>query len=366
MKKMYPWKSFLFISIISALFLVTSCKKHETVVPIATPTTLGVYGADSSIYKLLLMAISRIGTQPVNYDLVFDTGSGGMVIDANDIIPSSMIGSNGFVFSGDSTIVNGITITNQTSNIVYGDDCSTTNDTVYGNLAYAQVTVGDVNGNIIIKRLPFFLYYKATMGDGTNYPPHEFDVFGVNEEYDVSFTNNAYITSPFASFNPGNGLAHGFKMAQLNASDFSYEGTYAPILQLGLTTSDVSSSSGFVKNQLTSYKTYGYLPYIQANVTYNTHAFTGYVLFDTGTEPNSFLEDPNSGDTVATLLAPSSSVTIATTNGFNYSYTTSTTENITDVENAACVDISIFGLEFFLGNEYMYDFDDHTLWVKNN
>ena len=136
------------------------------VTPVATPTSLGLYETDSSIYKLLLIAVSNIGTQPVDYGLIYDTGSGGMVFDASGILPASMITSSGFNFTGDSTVVNGVTITSQTSIVEYGNDAASI-DKVYGNLAYAPVTVGDQNGKIIIKRLPFFIYYKAVNASGT-------------------------------------------------------------------------------------------------------------------------------------------------------------------------------------------------------
>ena len=333
----------------------------------AAPTTLGVYEADSSVYKELLIAITQIGTQPVDYDLVFDTGSGGMVIDANGMIPGSMITSTGFNFAGDSTIVNGITITNQTSTIQYGDDFASTSN-VYGNLAYAPVTIGDEHGNIAIKRLPFFLYYKATDGKGKVDPlPHDFDTFGVDEEYDATFANNAYVTSPFSYFSPGNGLTSGFKIAALGTSNFSYDGTYSAVLTLGLTTDDLSSSSGFATSLLTYDAGDGYAPIVPGTVTYNNKSFATDVLFDTGTEPDNYLEDPTlSGPSI--MLPDSSAVKLTTPFGFNYSYTTTATDNLTLVENpnTSGGGLTIFGIEFFLNNEYLLDFADHKLGVKNN
>jgi hypothetical protein len=171
MRKRYFTKSLLFVSVSFLLLAIASCKKGNNnkmsqVTPVATPTSLGLYETDSSIYKLLLIAVSNIGTQPVDYGLIYDTGSGGMVFDASGILPASMITSSGFNFTGDSTVVNGVTITSQTSIVEYGNDAASI-DKVYGNLAYAPVTVGDQNGKIIIKRLPFFIYYKAVNASGT-------------------------------------------------------------------------------------------------------------------------------------------------------------------------------------------------------
>ena len=70
---------------------------------------------------------------------------------------------------------------------------------------------------------PFFLYYKADDGKGNTFAPHEFDVLGVSSEYDVTFPNNAHITSPFNYFDPGEGLIKGFKMPALGTNSFSLQ-----------------------------------------------------------------------------------------------------------------------------------------------
>jgi hypothetical protein len=373
MRKTYSAKNFLLISVSFLLLAIASCKKDNNgnknvnIIPPATPTTLGLYGLDSSIYKLLLVAVSKIGTQPVNYGLVFDTGSGGMVLDANGILPASMITSSGLSFTGDSTVVNGVTVTNQTSIVEYGDDSASVSK-VYGNQAFADVTVGDNNGNVVIKRLAFLIYYKAVDAGGTAYPAHDFDTFGVNEEYDVTFPNGDFITSPFSYFDPGSGLTRGFKMAQLNADNFSFNASYIPgAITLGLTSADLSSSSGFTTTQLPFFAGEGYAPINQATITYGGNSFTTFLLFDTGTDPYSYIEDPTFKGTLK-LLAANTPISADLNFGFTYNYTTTTIDNLTYVENptATGANISIMGLEAFLNIEYMIDFTDHQLGLKNN
>jgi hypothetical protein len=370
MKNKYPIKNFLLISSAFAALFTASCKKDNNTPKnvTATPVSIGLYEQDSSIYKILGIQISKIGTQTVDYALVFDTGSGGMVLDANGILPASMISSSGFTITGDSVVVNGITVTNQTSTIVYGVDSATT-QTVYGNLAYAPVTVGDGSGNIVIKRLPFFLYYKAVDASGTTDPiVGDFDTFGVNEEYITSFSNNVTISSPFSYYDPGNGLTRGFKMAALGTQNFSSSGYLVPsVITVGLTTADLSSSSGFNFSSLYYDSAYGYAAFIPAKITYNNKTFTTEALFDTGTEPYSYLEDPSYNGNPA-VLPDNSPVNIAASSGFNDSYTTSSTENLTIVENPNTSGgaFSVIGLEFFLNNSYLYDYIDHKLGLKNN
>jgi hypothetical protein len=373
MVKNYAAKSLPLIIVSVLLLTVASCKKDnsapattKTITVMATPAKFGLYEADSSIYKLLLTAVSKIGTNTTDYYLLFDTGSGGMVIDANGILPSNMITNSGFTFTGDSTIVDGITITNKKSVIEYGDDASTT-DKVYGNLAYAPVTVGDQNDKVVIKRLAFFIYYKAVDNEGNKYDPHEFDTFGVSPEYDITFSGNVAIESPLSYYEPGSGLTKGFKMQALGTGNFSYEGTYVPgVITLGLTPDDISSS-GFVMHTLEDQGNYGYSPVVPATITYDNKNVKTDVVFDTGTEPYSYIEDKSVTDTIE-LLPANTSVSVATNAGFSYQYTTSNNDNLTFVENPNLSggEVSVLGLEFFLTNEYMLDYTDHKLGVKTN
>jgi len=373
MKNAYFFKVLPFVSgAFLLLTLITSCKKEKNTTPaVATPTKLGLYefGADATLnYRQIQINVSKVGSKTVSYGMVFDTGSGGMVMDAQGILPASMITTSGFVFTGDSTVINGITIINQKASVTYGSN--TNGATVYGNLAYAPVTIGDVNGSIVVKRLPFFLYYKAVNTGGTTAPAHDFDVMGVAPIYNVTFNNGVFITSPFSYFDPGTGLTRGFKMAALGTSNFSSNGysTFVPgVVTLGLTDADLSSSSGFVQHQLTNYPGAGYYPIISSTVTYNNKTLTTYALFDSGTAPYSYIED-STAPTTAALLATGSTVKAATTTGFSYSYTTTATDYLTYLENPKTSgnDFSIFGLNYFLNNEYMLDLKNYKLGLKNN
>jgi len=378
MIKNYPLKNLLLVAAFLLLIVLASCKKDSTnnnntpvtkTVVDATPAKLGLYAADSSIFKLLITAISKIGTNTTDYGLQFDTGSGGLVIDAADIIPANMITSSGFTFTGDSTIVNGITITNKTNTITYGDD-ATSLDKVYGNLAYASVTVGDVaGGEVTIKRLAFFLYYKAVDYQGNKFPAHEFDIFGVSPEYDISFAGGISVQSPLSYYEPGTGLTKGFILSAIPASTYSYAGTYVPgAVTMGLTAANLSSSSGFTMHDEANEGNYGYSPLVRSSLSYNNNSsFASDVVFDTGTEPYSYLEDPTAIDTIA-LLPAKTPVAVTTSDGFAYNYSTTPTDNLTFVENPTLsgAEVSILSLEFFLTNSYMLDYDNHRLGVKSN
>lgn len=370
----YPIKKLGVVFCALLLVFAASCKKDSNTAPssvfVPSPiqegqTRIGFYEVDSAGVKALQMDVSKIGNKSLDLDLTFDTGSGGLVVDAQGLLPASMISSTGFAFSGDSTVVNDITITSHTAIVEYGDDDNTLSK-VYGNLAYASVTIGDSKGNITIKRLPFFIYYKAINAQGKLYPPHEFDVLGVSSGYDITFDNSTYITSPFAYFDPGNGLTKGFKIAALGASDFSEAGTYVPAVTVGLTQADLTSS-GFNMTPIEPVDGEGYVPMVPGTIMYNNHNFSASLIFDTGTSPYYYIEDPNWSNTPG-LVNPNARIQVSTTTGFRYDYTVTATNNLTVVENPASAGgyASLMSLNFFLNNEYLLDFDNHQLGLKNN
>jgi len=374
MRKVYASNCVLIIA--SLLMLtVASCKKDRSTTSVtdATPIQISVYEqVDSSIYRQLFIPIPTLGNITLNDDfnaLLFDTGSGGMVIDASGILPSSMITSNGFSFTGDSTVYEGITVTNQTSTIVYGDDANLY--TVYGNLAYANVTIGiQGSGMITVKRLPFFIYYKATDNKGNVSPPHDFDVFGADPEYDLTFPNNVNLQSPFNLYNPGTGLTKGFKIGPLGTSNFSdaYDIPLTPnVITLGLTAADLSSSSGFTMTDLQYDSRYGADPVISGSITYNNEKISANIVYDSGTSGYNYIEDNNAAKTTVTL-AQGSTVTATLNTGFNYNFTVAPTEYLTYVENPSVseTNVSIFSIDYFINNEYMLDYTDNKLGLKNN
>ncbi|MGI4020641.1 MAG: hypothetical protein ACRYFA_03985 [Janthinobacterium lividum] len=346
--------------------VASSCKKDKAVTPavIMPLKTLGLYQYASGTNKRVFIPITKVGTQTISYYGIFDTGSTGLTLDADGILPASMITSSGFVFSGDSVNVNGITVTSKQAVISYGDLTNTVKE--YGNLAYAPVTIGDENGNITTKRIPFFLYYKVVNSTtGVQYAVHSSDVFGVGPG--TSYANTA-IASPLSYFDLGTGLTSGFRLAVLNSTNFNSTGPYvSSLLSIGLTPSDLATTSGFIFHPLTYAATGGYSPNIPATITYSGKSVAAQVLFDTGTPSISVIENKLETNGLGNLPV-NSPVTITTTKGFVYSYTTTSTSNLTAIQNP---NISgdfrtIFSIDFFTQNEYLTDYTHHQIGLKNN
>lgn len=351
-------------ALLFALF-IGSCKKNSiTTVNTQKPLAqIGLYEVDSSVYKRIIVPITRVGNQTVQYYSVFDTGSSGMTLDATGVIPASMITASGINVPGDSVTVNGITITNKQATIAYGNAQSEIRE--YGNLAYANVTIGNNGSTIATPRIPIFLYYKIM--DVTNnkpLPAHSNDVFGVGPGYSSA---NSAIGSPLGYFNPGAGITSGYKLAKLDNSAFSITGTYVSnLLTVGLVPDDLSSSSGFIMHPLQYYNQGGYSPDIAATVSYNGTSVAATILFDTGTPAFSIIA--NSHVSGVSTLPANTNVTLTTVNGFSYSYTTASANDVTKVANPNFTGDprTIFSINFFTDNEFLMDYESHQIGLKNN
>ena len=342
--------------------LITSCKKDHTAAPTPVPiATLGLYEAQSTIYRRVYIPVSKIGTVEHIYYSVFDTGSSAMTMDADGLIPASMITSSGITITGDSLLVNGITVTKQTATLTYGDATSGTKE--YGNLAYAIITIGDANGSVTTKRIPFFLYYKAVdTKTGTKLGAHENDVFGVGPN--TSFSGLA-MASPLSYFTTAANVTQGFKLSKFNKTAYSASGTYvADLLTIGLVPNDLTSA-GFIMHSL-AHTSAGYSPNIPATINYNGKSIQGSLLFDTGTPAFVNIEDPNAATNQTTLPA-NTPVSITTTSGFSYQYTTTSDDNLTQVLNPSFTNDprTIFSIDFFADNEFLLDYTNHRIGLKN-
>lgn len=360
---------FLYLIIACSSVIITSCKKDkQPPEPVITNyATIGLYQKsqvdNGTTYKRIFMPV-KIGTSTTLYGSIFDTGSTGLTIDANGILPANMITSNGIIVPGDSVVVNGITVTNQTAVIAFGGGASG-ETREYGNLAYANVSMGDGNGSVSVTRMPIFLYYRIQdVTNNTDLPAHSADVFGVGPGNSYA---NSTIGSPLSYFKLSANVTSGFKLALLS-TPFTSTLTYVPgILTMGLTPTDLNSS-GFIMHNLDFYSVGGYSPNIRASITYNSKTVSNaFLLFDTGDPAITYLSDPTAAANITTLPV-NTPVSLTTNNGFSYQYTTGSSSNLTQiVKTSYSGDIrSIFSIDFFVKNEYLLDYQNHRIGLKNN
>jgi hypothetical protein len=363
MIKAYPRYIPLFIIAVYILVFAAACKKDKKEEPpvITNFATLGMYEYMNGNARRVFLAITKVGDVTVNYASIFDTGSTGMTIDAHGILPASMITSSGIIVANDSVNINGITVTSQQAEMAYGGGGSS-ETREYGNLAYATVTIGNANGSVTTSRIPIFLYYKAV--DITNnvpLPAHSIDVFGVGPGFSYA---SKKIGSPLSYFKMPANVTNGFKLAKFPAASFTNpDPTYVPgLLTIGLTPTDLNS--GFIMHNLSFNSVGGYSPNIPATINYNGTNVAALLLFDTGDPLITYLSN-NAAPANITLPA-GTPVSLTTNSGFTYQYTTNNTTNTTQVLRQSGDPRSIYSIGFFIDNQFLMDYQNHRIGLKNN
>ena len=351
------------------LTMVSACKKggdspDSQVAPPKPLAILGLYQQSGAENKRIYIPISQIGSKAVQYFGIFDTGSSGLTMDAHGLVPDEMITTQGLQVTGDSVVVNGITITNKKATMSYGDLTSSTKE--YGNLAYAPITIGNSAGVATTKRIAFFMYYKVVDGNGKEISgsQHSFDVFGVGPS--TGFTFPA-IVSPLNGFALPANVTSGFKLAKLDNTKFTSTGAFVVnLLTIGLVPDDLNTS-GFIMHPLTQSSAGGYSPNIPATVTYGNTTVAAQILFDTGNPAVSVIEN-NKETTALGRLPAGTVVTITTNRGFVYTYTTNGNGKLTQIQNPNISgDIrTIMSLDFFTDNQFLTDYTNHRIGLKNN
>jgi hypothetical protein len=342
----------------------------------------------SSTGPRLFVMVTAVGSQAVNMPLAFDTGSAGITLYAEDIFPSTLVSSAGFVIpEGQSSITyNGITVTNQQGVRKYG--YATNGRSQTGNIGYATITFGNADGQLTTQVMPVFLYYLIT-DNATGNPepvPIQRGWFGVNSGPGfinvansteppggypvcaVSTLGSCRVASVFKYFSYASGIDAGFMLnpAALQSCDITVadDCTPASILTIGLTQAE---EAGFSTSSLICPpSTYVGPLTIQSfavcqpsipNTTITlsgpvTGVFTAAPLFDTG-NPAMVLLDPASSSTPVVLPA-GTPIMLSLPSGFIYNY--STTAQGMGATTISTTETTGIGIQFFTTNSFFIDF----------
>jgi hypothetical protein len=355
---------------------------------IAQPLTLNLYpNQPAGGVPLLSLMATAVGSVPVNMPLGFDTGSAGVTLNALSIFPSSMVSSAGFVFPAGATTLsyNGITVTNLQGTRSYG---TLTRTVEYGNLGFAQLTLGDAQGTVTTELMPVFLFYSVDDPSGGAFTAPQWQGwFGVSATADAIEVGGAapgnasvgctpqssttcYTVSGMKFIDYGPSVDAGFLLnpAPIQTCSVAASGSCsaAPMLTIGLTAGLESAFStmdlvcppnGYIgPPQIAGY------PVCQQNVANLTFTatgassgtFTGYATFDTGT-PYMYFSTP-AGSTFPSVVEPGSNIAISTTSGFSYAYVADADRTSQTVVDSGAGGNSIVGLQYFTTNSWMIDF----------
>jgi hypothetical protein len=379
----YRLKKFAPIVSLSTLVLINACRKTDMPAngntgadpsAIAAPVTLDLIPAQNQTPgdRRIYLPIQKVGTSTLNLTTVFDSGSEGLLLSGTSVFSASYLSDTGIVInSPDSAVINGITVTSAKVTTTYGSPPATRS--FYGNIAYAQLTIGDQSGTVMTTRMPFIVIYKGVDNQTQASVPVDANSDGVAGVYSSGFnpsaglvTTRAGVKSPFNYFHYTNGLLAGFVLSPLSkigwAGTPSSQGFPAtPLLTLGLTL-DMETGFALQSQRLDVGNLFD--PDVLGTVSYNGITLNNSnVLLDTGT-PLGFTIY-NSAEGGSTTLSSGAPVQLATREGFSFAYTTDTQLYQTVVQSNG-QQRCIFGIEFFLNNSVLFDYSEHYIGLKGS
>jgi hypothetical protein len=388
---------------------------------ISSPTAVGIYAVATAPdgYSRAYVPVTMVGNNPVSINATLDTASAGVVLNAFDVVPSSLVSIKGFNFpAGQSTITyNGITVTNNLmttylNGVGAGIDFGlgpmfaaySTNGppiAATGNLAYAQVSFGPA-GAVTTAVIPILLVYRvSTSANGTALPSTvASNVFGIGMTVTPigpqtgtyvyptstcatppSLSSACDLLSPLRSVSFSSNVDPGFLLAPLTLQNCqigtSGSCTAVPSLTVGVNDTTIQAlgfANGLTASAGCSSLTLTYVPpefdgcssYIAPVMAYVNNSGTGIAaVLDTG----------NSGMTLGSAtdaffpstIAAGTQVTIQFGQQFRgvlspvylYQFTAGTGDYTTTVQPAST--IADIGIAFFTTHRYYMDYKTNQI-----
>ncbi|WP_374373184.1 hypothetical protein [Dongia sp.] len=177
--------------------------------PITVPLIKLEYPGNPPNIRMLYVKVLTLGQRAVNQPLLFDTGSVGVTIDCDVVLPAKLCSTEGIAVSRE-TEVNGITVTTRKIVARYG-----TYDE-YGHLAFATLEFGSPLRPVKTDRpMPFLIRYKKVRrdtGEIVGGPLWPKGIFGISP---VGSQADGHLKSVFDFLTFGAGVDRGYVVAPI-------------------------------------------------------------------------------------------------------------------------------------------------------
>src|SRR5262245_48047224 len=160
--------------------------------------------------RMLYIRLLALGDRRIDQPLLFDTGSAGMTVECQVVLPANLCSDDGIKI--DKTLeLDGITVTTQKMVMNYG-----TYDE-YGNIAIARVTIGSRQTPVsTAEAIPILIRYKQvrrSTGEIVGGPLWPKGMFGVSPIGGGG--PDQMVMSPMNAIPPGNGLRRGYYLSPI-------------------------------------------------------------------------------------------------------------------------------------------------------
>jgi hypothetical protein len=337
---------------VSGLYPVQSGPAQAKITDINRPVTVPLiklqYPGNPPNIDMLYINLVALGSRKISQPLLLDTGSPGITIDCDVVLPVDLCSPKGIKIKKNIEL-DGIMVTTQKVVAHYGTFSG------YGNLAVATVAFGSLDKPIIIaKPIPVLIRYKQVrratgeIVGGYLWPK---GIFGVSP---VAGLANGAIRSPMGFIRVGGGLHRGYYLSPIG-SDWKVctnERQDCPTidaLHIGI---DATTKSGFkLKKWQRASSRYSF-PTENMCLAWQGKSFCRPSVYDTGNSTVQVAAKPPKG--VKNSLTSGSKIVIS---GKAHDDWTFTTRYQPEVEFVPQINYHVFGIRFFEVNSLLFDLD---------
>lgn len=331
------------------LFLLAPTSIHaEGATALTVPLIKQEYPGNPPNIRMVHVRVLSVGEHRVDFPLLFDTGSAGMTIDCQLVLPATLCSHDGIKIDREVEL-DGIRVTSQRIVSRYGiyDE--------YGNLAFARVAFGDpAQPAITSKQIPILIRYKnvrratGEIAEGPLWPRGMFGVSPIGSQADGE------LSSPMESVEVPEGMRHGFYLSPIG-EDWSTcmnefdECPSVDALHIGV---DETLRAQFEIVPLAAAKSEHFMPFVDTCVIWPEGKSCHPAIFDTG---NSTIMVPMTSRASSTsALPPDRPITVNAPKGVSWSFVTRYTP---EVEFAPDTDINLIGIRFLETNSLLFDLE---------
>ena len=297
--------------------------------------------------RLANVRVLSLGDRKVDFPLLFDTGSAGVTIDCNLVLPWELCAPDGIKIEQE-LISDSIRVTTRRIVAQYG-----TYDE-YGNLAYARMSLGDAAHNVTTSEMPVLIRYKKVRrqtGEVVGGPLWPRGIVGVSP---LGAQAGGLLHSPMDYIDPPEGLARGFYLTPLGEvwvtcmHEFD-ECPSVDALHIGI---DAETKAQFEMVPLGASRSEHYIGFVDACLYWYGRQSCVPTLYDTGNSTIAIAGPPPEGADMA--LPISTKVTLVGPNKTKWEFPTL---YVPEVEFAPNSDINLIGIRYFETNGLLFDLE---------
>ncbi len=305
--------------------------------------------------RMLYVKVISLGDHAVNQPLLLDTGSSGMTIDCESVLPSNICSDKGINITQDQAI-DGVTVTTREVVMKYAiyDE--------YGNLAYARLTFGSpgspVSTNVSV---PFLLRYKTvrrSTGEIVGGPLWPKGVFGISPVGGGG--PDDVIKSPIDFVNVGTNLHRGYSLSPIGTKwkVCTNEGGNCPqVKALNIGVSEEMKKGFSVQRWKEASWRYNF-PTVDSCLSWGSTPICHPTLYDTG---NSTIMVVGDASKPRTSLSTGTKVLVKTEGLDDWNFTTTYKP---EVEIVPGLEHNVVGIRYFEKNSLLLDFETREIGLR--